>query len=75
IRRAFRSFGRAGQPGMFYIHPWEIDPDQPRVPVGWLTRLRHYRGLEHVMDRLKAMLTEFRFTSVADWLKAHPEWA
>jgi len=75
IRRAFRSFGRAGQPGMFYIHPWEIDPDQPRVPVGWLTRLRHYRGLEHAMDRLKAMLTEFRFTSVADWLKAHPEWA
>ncbi|HLG05719.1 MAG TPA: XrtA system polysaccharide deacetylase [Gemmatimonadales bacterium] len=75
IRRTFRSFARAGQPGMFYIHPWEVDPDQPRLPVGWLTRLRHYRGLEHTLDRLKAILTEFTFTSVAHWLGTHPEWA
>ena len=33
------------QPAVFYIHPWEIDPDQPRLPAGWLGRFRHYRNL------------------------------
>ena len=74
IRRAFRDLERAGQPGMFYIHPWEIDPDQPRLSVGWVTRRRHYGGLHRTMDRLKVLLAEFRFTSVADWMAANPEW-
>lgn len=74
IRRAFRDLERAGQPGMFYIHPWEIDPDQPRLPVGWLTRRRHYSGLERTMGRLKVLLEEFRFTSVSDWMAANPRW-
>ena len=74
-RRAFRRFERAGQPGMFYTHPWEVDPEQPRLPVGWLARVRHYGGLDRTKDRLKAILTEFRFTSVAAWLAVHPEWA
>src|SRR5882672_8239753 len=42
---ALRSCERRGVPGTFYIHPWEIDPAQPRMPVPWLTRLRHYGGL------------------------------
>ena len=33
--------GREGQPAMVYLHPWEIDPGQPRLPVGRLTRFRH----------------------------------
>lgn len=73
-QRAFRQLERAGLPGMFYIHPWEIDPDQPRLPVGWATRLRHYRGLARTVDRLKALLAEFRFTSVRDWLAENPAW-
>lgn len=68
IRRAFHQSAEAGQPAMFYIHPWEVDPDQPRLPVGWLTRIRHYRGLGKTMERLSALLEEFRFTSVGDWL-------
>ena len=55
---------------MFYIHPWEIDPDQPRLPAGWLGRLRHYRNLEKTEDRLRALLTEFRFGTVASLLRA-----
>ena len=35
-----------GEPVVFYIHPWELDPDQPRLPVSRVTRLRHYRGLD-----------------------------
>lgn len=75
IQRAFRDFGRAGQPGMFYIHPWEVDPEQPRLQVGWLTRIRHYRGLDSSMERLKVILNEFRFTSVSGWLARNPLWA
>jgi polysaccharide deacetylase family protein (PEP-CTERM system associated) len=71
IRRAFRQQADRGQPGMFYIHPWEIDPGQPRLPVGWLTRVRHYRGLAATEGRLERLLAEFRFVSVRDWLAAN----
>lgn len=65
IRRAFREHGARGLPGMFYIHPWEVDPCQPRIKVPWLTRIRHYRGLERSLPRMERLLGEFRFTSVA----------
>lgn len=72
IKAGFRQLGSLGHPGMFYVHPWEVDPDQPRLPVGWLTARRHYRGLKHTLPRLEALLREFRFTSVSGWLSEHP---
>ncbi len=72
IQRAFRSLEREGYPGMFYVHPWEIDPEQPRLPVGALTRIRHYRNLDRTMPALQALLAEFRFRSVRDWLAHNP---
>ncbi len=71
-RKAFRGFGRIAQPGMFYIHSWEIDPGQPRLPVGPLTRIRHYRGLGGTMAKMARLLREFRFSSVARWLATQP---
>ncbi|HEV8600378.1 MAG TPA: XrtA system polysaccharide deacetylase [Gemmatimonadales bacterium] len=68
VQRSFRAMGERGVPGMFYIHPWEVDPEQPRLPVGPLTRLRHYGGLERTLPRLERLLNEFRFTSVERWL-------
>ncbi|MEP6492889.1 MAG: XrtA system polysaccharide deacetylase [bacterium] len=71
IRRAFSEASRAGIPATFYIHPWEIDPDQPRVPVSWLTRIRHYRGLSDTLPRIERLLAEFQFVPMAthlDWL-------
>jgi len=64
--RAFREHTARKEAAMFYIHPWEIDPDQPRVPVSLLTRWRHYGGLRRTMPRLERLLAEFRFTSVAN---------
>jgi polysaccharide deacetylase family protein (PEP-CTERM system associated) len=72
IHRAFRQFGRRGIPAMFYIHPWEIDPGQPRIPCGVLTRWRHYAGLGLTEPRLEHLLSEFAFTSVAR--EFGPEW-
>ncbi len=73
---ALRQAEGEGRPGVFYIHPWELDPDQPRLPVPLKTKLRHYRGLKRTAKRLERLLSEFRFTSVADRLlrpkQAHP---
>jgi polysaccharide deacetylase family protein (PEP-CTERM system associated) len=71
IKAGLRQLGSSGQPGMFYIHPWELDPDQPRLPVGWLTSRRHYGGLGHTLERLETLLSDFRFTSVSEWLTGH----
>jgi polysaccharide deacetylase family protein (PEP-CTERM system associated) len=70
VRAALRDAARRGQPGTFYLHPWEIDDAQPRFTVPRLTRLRHYGGLAGVMPRLERLLQEFRFASVAESLRA-----
>ena len=54
---------------MFYIHPWELDPDQPRINVPWHTHVRHYGGLRKTQPLLERLLGEFRFRSVAQCLK------
>ena len=48
-------------PTVFYLHPWEIDPEQPRLPAGRLSRFRHYRHLEDTESRLRRLLADFRF--------------
>ena len=68
IRRAFLEADRRRMPATFYIHPWEIDPGQPRLPVNMLTRLRHYRGLSRTLDRVRRLLEAFRFTSIGSFL-------
>jgi polysaccharide deacetylase family protein (PEP-CTERM system associated) len=64
IRRAFRESAAAGVPAMFYVHPWEVDPGQPRLPVSLITRVRHYRGLARTLPLMDRLLAEFPFTSV-----------
>jgi hypothetical protein len=49
------------QPVVFYLHPWEIDPAQPRLPVSGLGRFRHYRNLHKTEARLRALMRDFRF--------------
>ncbi|HEX6903284.1 MAG TPA: XrtA system polysaccharide deacetylase [Thermoanaerobaculia bacterium] len=56
------------RPAIVYIHPWELDPDQPVQPVGALTRIRHYRGLEHTEERLARLFSEYAFTSCREIL-------
>jgi polysaccharide deacetylase family protein (PEP-CTERM system associated) len=70
IRAALRQCQRRGTPGTFYIHPWEIDPDQPRVAVSPLTSARHYGGLHRTRPRLERLLTEFRFRPVGETVAA-----
>jgi polysaccharide deacetylase family protein (PEP-CTERM system associated) len=68
IRAAIRQHAAEGVPAMIYIHPWEIDPEQPRLAVGTLTRIRHYRGLGQTMKRLRRLMREFEFTAASHYL-------
>ena len=56
------------KPAVFYLHPWEIDPDQPRLRPSLLSRVRHYRNLDKTEDRLRALCAEFRFGAIEDVL-------
>ena len=52
--------GSAAQPCVFYFHPWEIDPAQPRLRgVGWKSRFRHYVNLRRMEPRLRRLLHDF----------------
>jgi polysaccharide deacetylase family protein (PEP-CTERM system associated) len=53
------------RPAIFYLHPWEIDPGQPRFEVSRATRLRHYRNLEKTEGRLRRLLADFRFSTLS----------
>lgn len=57
-------------PAMFYLHPWEIDPGQPRLPLSTRSRLRQYTNLRLTHKKLEALLGAFRF---APALAAFPE--
>jgi polysaccharide deacetylase family protein (PEP-CTERM system associated) len=64
-----------GSPAIFYLHPWEIDPDQPRLNVGPLSRQRHYYNLDRTEPRLRRLLREFRFGTVGEVLARTPGFA
>jgi polysaccharide deacetylase family protein (PEP-CTERM system associated) len=74
---------REREPVMLYIHPWEVDPEQPRLPAGRVTQFRHHVGMRTTVDKLRRVVTDFRFGAVADVLDAHsdrvaapaPRWA
>jgi len=58
------------RPVMFYLHPWELDPGQPRPAMAWRYRFRHYVGLEKEAAKLSALLARFRFGTAREVLEA-----
>ncbi len=64
-RWAIRQVNGAQQPAIFYFHPWEIDPDQPRVAEAPLkSKLRHYSRLGAMEGKLERAIREFRWGRV-----------
>ena len=53
------------RPCIFYLHPWEVDPDQPRIAAPFKSRLRHYTNLGRTYGRLERLLKDFQWTSMA----------
>jgi len=70
-KRGLSSINRwDNMPFVFYLHPWEIDPGQPRIPANWFSTFRHYNNLEICEDRLRQLLQDFQFGSLKDVFNA-----
>ena len=61
---------REGQPAVVYLHPWELDPEQPRLPAGTLSRFRHYTNLHRMEERFVRLLQDFSFGTMSEVLQA-----
>jgi polysaccharide deacetylase family protein (PEP-CTERM system associated) len=59
---------REGQPAVVYLHPWELDPAQPRLPAGRLSRFRHYTNLHRMEERFVRLLQDFSFGTMSEVL-------
>jgi len=68
-RSGLGRINRGGRPFIFYLHPWEIDPQQPRVNAGWVSRFRHYNNLHKCEARLQRLLADFSFGTADDVLR------
>ena len=63
--RWLREINQSGRPFVFYIHPREIDPHQPRI-APFKSRFRHYVNLKRTAERLQKLFRDFSFTTVQD---------
>jgi len=74
-RSGLRDQERAGRPGMFYSHPWEYDPEHPRVKMEWKAGLTHYARLTQMGPNTRRLLADFEFAPVSevvnDYVRSH----
>jgi len=63
-RAGLRQINRKEKPFIFYLHPWEVDPEQPRISASRLSEFRHYNNLDKCEDRLRRLTSDFQFTTV-----------
>jgi polysaccharide deacetylase family protein (PEP-CTERM system associated) len=61
--------GATGRPWVFYVHPWEVDPEQPKLDVKFLSRFRHYNNLHKTESRLRQLLSDFEFQPMRSYLE------
>lgn len=61
---ALRLTEHDGEPGVIYLHPWELDPGQPRYRLGGLRTMRHYHGIERMEGRLRRLMERHSFGPV-----------
>jgi polysaccharide deacetylase family protein (PEP-CTERM system associated) len=62
---------REGLPLVLYIHPWEVDPGQPRIGAPWLSRFRHYYGLRSTVGKLRTLMTRYPFGTISRVIEEH----
>lgn len=67
-RRGIAAINRAGNPAVFYIHPWELDPDHPRIRLPRRIAATHYANLRATERRLRRLLRQFSFAPMREVL-------
>ena len=60
-KMGLQQINRQQRPFIFYLHPWEIDPEQPKISASWFSRFRHYNNLDKCESRLRQLMTDFEF--------------
>ncbi len=70
LRRLLSRAAVDGHPLIMYLHPWEFDPDQPRMSGSLLSRFRHYLNLEKTEARLCQLVADFRFDTIREAVEA-----
>jgi polysaccharide deacetylase family protein (PEP-CTERM system associated) len=63
-----RQIRQEGRPLNVYLHPWEVDPDQPRIAASLKSRFRHYQNLRTMAPKLAKLLAGFRLSTMSDVL-------
>jgi hypothetical protein len=56
------------QPALLYFHPWEIDPEQPRIAAPWRSRFRHYQNLHSTEEKLSRLFDAFSWAPMSEVL-------
>jgi polysaccharide deacetylase family protein (PEP-CTERM system associated) len=74
INAGYRQNHRQGRPGMSYIHPREINPDQPRLSLPRMKSFKYYVNIGTTEAKLRAMLDNFRFSTVSETLETVERW-
>jgi len=69
IEGGFRQNHELGLPVMSYIHPREINPNQPRMRLPWKKRIKYYVGLNSTVEKLRGLLRRYRFGTVSEVLR------
>lgn len=64
--RLLRRVRKGNRPLNIYIHPWEFDPEQPRIQASWKSRFRHYQNLRTTSNKISRMLRTFHLTTMSD---------
>ncbi|MBD3168161.1 MAG: DUF3473 domain-containing protein [candidate division Zixibacteria bacterium] len=72
-RMAIRRLNHEGIPAIVYMHPWEMDPHQPKMPGKLLSRFRHYTNLSTTEYKLGSLFGEMEFTAMNDYIESMPE--
>ena len=70
-RAGFQAVNAQERAAVFYLHPWELDPDHPRIPVPRRIALTHYANLKSTEGRLRRLLRDFRFAPMREVLDVH----
>jgi polysaccharide deacetylase family protein (PEP-CTERM system associated) len=68
-RAAIAQLNRAGHPAVVNVHPWELDPEQPRIGGGHFGGFTHYANLDRTEARLDTLLRQFRFGTMRESLR------
>ncbi len=66
---SIKRLNRIGKPALIYFHPWELDPDQPKLDLNLLTRTRHHFNLDIMETKIRKLLKSFRFQSIEETLR------